>query len=156
MEVSRKVLGGLSAIGIAGLVVAGVLAVGTPEHARRVKADERRSETLQSLDFLLAEHARAHEGQGLPASLSDLGGVANYPQDPRQDPITHERFQYQRVSPSRYRICAHFNLALDGTERSSTRFIEPGIGGQFFRHGAGQHCFEVKAQDFPGPGKYPD
>ncbi|HLF70188.1 MAG TPA: hypothetical protein VI541_04460 [Actinomycetota bacterium] len=156
MEVSRKVLGGLSALGLAGLVAAGVIAVGTPDHARRVRADERRSETLQSLDFLLAEHARAHEAQGLPASLDDVDGFANYPQDPREDPITHRRFTYERVSSSRYRICADFDLALDGTDTSSTRYVEPGVGGQFFRHGAGEHCFVVKAQDFPVPGKYPD
>lgn len=132
------------------LVVAGVIGgcslIGSPQHARAQAFDRRRSEDLEIVARRLrsgyAERSGSLDASRLPTALPhDLLAVRSDGSDATRDPETGARYRYVRVDAHRFRLCATFALAGDGTS--------DGVAG-FEHHRAGPSCFRFGAVE-PGP-----
>jgi hypothetical protein len=142
----------VGALAACALVAAGVIAgcslIGSPQHARAQSFDRRRSEDLgllaQRLRFRYADSSGASRSRRLPATLPrDLGAVRSDGSDATRDPATGAVYRYLRDDARRFRLCATFALAGDGT-------IDPVVG--FERHPAGPSCFRLDVLEAGLPG----
>jgi hypothetical protein len=114
-------------------LIAGFLAAGSPQHARQLALDSQRACDLQALTEAIAEHARGVPGAMLPAHLpASYAGQHGDGSSAAADPVTHRPYEYQRIGPQRYRVCATFALA---SETAANRIPN-------WQHGAGRQCFE--------------
>jgi len=138
----------IGALAACALVVAGVIAgcslIGSPQDARAQAFDRRRSEDLESvarrLRFRYADRSTPSKSPRLPAALPhDLGALRVDGSDATRDPATGAPYRYVRDGASRFRLCATFTFAGDGTMGT--------VG--FERHPAGRSCFRLDAQE-PG------
>ncbi len=143
---NRALIGALATALVVGLVVAGLLAVGSPGTARKLKADQERRSRLTQIHYVLSAHVRQEES--LPASLESIDDEvlrqSGYGYDPRNDPDTGELFEYRRLSNREYEICATFHSASD-----DPRAQEFGAYPGDVSHKAGRNCFdrEITEQD---------
>lgn len=120
-------------------VVAGLMAVDSPEERRRERADERREADLTSLAWAIDTY---WEQQGrLPDELGDLMQPGLLPRM-RVDPMTNALYEYSGRG-ERYRLCAVFALESD-------RAVPEGT----WDHPAGRHCFDLapkkRGMAYPG------
>lgn len=136
---NRAVVGSLATALVVALVVAGLFAVGSPATARKLRADEERSNRITQLHFVLASQVRS-EGT-LPETLAEVDEEAirraGYGFDARKDPESDETFEYRKLSDRTYEVCATFHLSSD--DRRTEDF-----GGypEEISHRAGRNCFE--------------
>ena len=125
---------------VAVAVIAGCSLIGSPEHARAQALDRRRGDDLA----IVAERLRSRytsagprQSEKLPAVLPrDLRAVRSDGSDATRDPTTGVAYRYVRDGGHRFRLCATFALAGDGT-------IDTVAG--FERHPAGSSCFALDA-----------
>lgn len=141
---NRALIGALATALVTGLVVAGLLAIGSPATARKFKADQERRSRLTQIHYVLSGHVR-QEGS-LPASLEGIDDEvlrqSGYGYDPREDPDTGEPFEYRKLSNREYEICATFHSASD--DRRAQEFgAYPGD----VSHKAGRNCFNREITD---------
>jgi hypothetical protein len=150
MRTNRTLVGVVAAVLVAGLVIAGLFAIGSPATARKFKADQRRVERLQDLHRSLLNHF-GDEGE-LPESLADLEPAfwENYgmPNDPRRDPMTGELFEYRLSSGRQYEVCAVFETASNDPRNPTQRYreiprpLEPDGFEGFYSYERGRNCFD--------------
>ena len=140
----------IGALTACALVVAGVIAgcslIGSPQHARAQALDRRRSDDLAIVSGRLrARYATSRSSRpGLPATLPrDPFAVRADGSDATRDPQTGAGYRYVRDGAHRYRLCATFSLAGDGT-------IDTVAG--FERHPAGPSCFRLDVTRAEPPG----
>lgn len=126
------------------VIMVGVILAGSPQSSRNLRADQERSDRLQQLSYDIASH---YEITGeLPEVLQEVTNidVVRY-----QDPETGEPFGYERVSPSKYFVCATFATNADGAaspyydygpmpKDGGSLFSERG---NVFTHDSGYQCF---------------
>ncbi|MEX2586458.1 MAG: hypothetical protein WD602_00495 [Actinomycetota bacterium] len=134
---NSKLVGIVATVLVAAAVIAGLFAVGSPNTARELRADDQRRQDLTELHFELSQH-RINEGS-LPDSLEELDSINRYSRsfDPRRDPETGEFFEYTKLSDSQYEVCAVFNASIDDAE-GYRGFSE-------IEHDAGRNCYERDA-----------
>ena len=114
-------------------IVAGVILVGSPARGRLERLDARRVEDLAGIVEGMDEFWGRNER--LPRSLAELAD------DPRVrvstlDPRSGEGYEYRLRGEGAYELCASFDLESPaGVPR------EPE---DFWRHGAGRQCFELR------------
>ncbi len=143
---NRAVVGGLAALVVVGLVVAGLFAIGSPATARKYKADQERRNRVSQLHYILSSHVRSQGS--LPPSLDDVDPEAfvrsGYSSDLRKDPETGEYFDYRRTADRRYEICADF-LTSSKDRRAEEYGSYPGD----IEHKAGRNCYQrtISEQD---------
>jgi type II secretory pathway pseudopilin PulG len=128
-------------------IVAVVLIGGTPSQVRQQKLDEQRVSDLSRIEGGITEYARTQvrlnqlNGTStpkayLPADLAvlDVPGVGNYY---IYDPVTREKYSYEVISPTSFRLCATFATANNQTTTQLS------AGDRLWLHSAGQHCFDL-------------
>ncbi len=123
-------------------VAAGYLSAGSPQVARSLAADARRSQHLLDLSRCIERYAGAM-GQ-LPESLEQLERTSQYMGCPTYDPETRQRFDYRIITASRVQgaarvgeveLCANFSLA-----SVSNGAPLPQGAQSWTDHPAGRHC----------------
>lgn len=142
-DAGRPRMAWLARAGAAGVVVAIAAALwmaGAPARARTRELDQMRQRHLEAI----ATSLRAHREQqhALPATLEEAQARAWGPALEIRDPETHALYAYEVLDSSRVRLCAVF---------TSADSVGPwGDHAQpFWRHGAGEHCYEF---DLAGTG----
>lgn len=120
-------------------IVAGVIAIGTPSEERAEALDAGRVADLQRIMRATDDYWSRNER--LPATLGELAD------DPRTsvdtlDPGSGLPYGYWVVGDDRYEVCAIFDRAsVDSPGRPRE---------DFWRHGAGERCFELEVDKTVG------
>lgn len=129
----RVVLGAVAVV-VAATLVASVAVIRSPAAEREVRLDARREQDLARIARLAEAHY--HRTGQLPSSLDELAtpGTAL----PR-DPVHGVPYVYEVTGGQSYRVCARF-----GTDTALDQRQPP--GGDAWRHGAGQHCFDRRVE----------
>lgn len=125
----RRGIGVATPLVMGAVALAGAVAMGSPDSIRKERLDGRRVSDLRQLSRMV-DFFHTRRG-GLPPSLDELSrepGVAALP----TDPDTERLYEYRVTGPKAYQLCAVF-------ERTSE-----GDGQNFWWHGAGRYCFELK------------
>jgi hypothetical protein len=135
--VSRAGVAATSAAVLA--IIAGLITLGTPSHAREHRLDELRIEDLARLSA--AVDAYWTKQAALPATLDSLVSQRELDRVPA-DPKTDSPYTYLPSGERSYRLCATFAQPLDS---ASTGRYGDGIdvGKRSWRHGAGEGCFDL-------------
>lgn len=123
-------------------VVAGFLALGSPQEERRRRLDDVRVDDLRALGNAVAE---SFDRTGaLPATLAALEPVA--PRTfPLGDPATGVPYEYAAIDDSSFRLCATFDHA---TEAEAARFAYLP-----WAHQAGRQCYRFRIGRLTTPGE---
>jgi hypothetical protein len=116
---------------VAATVVLAVRAMGTPMQQRMMRIDDRRVEELRDLQDAVREWAKTHGT--LPESLAQVDAQPGV-QLPLADPEGRAPYEYARVGPDQFRLCAVFST--DSAKRNQ----HFGARGSW-AHGAGRHCY---------------
>lgn len=120
-----------AAVALVGVgIIAGFLAAGSPQRARQVALDRERVRNLGEIERQLERSSRDATA---PLRLeTNIVGTREDGTSIAKDPVTGEPYGYQRLGPTRYRICATFSLPS----------IPQDMGAQCWQHFAGHRCFE--------------
>lgn len=120
-------------------IVAGLITLGTPSHARERRLDELRTEDLARLSDAVDEYWTKHAA--LPSTLDSLVSQRQLDRVPT-DPQTDSAYTYLASGERSYRLCATFAQPFDS---ASTRHYADGVdlGKHSWRHGAGESCFDL-------------
>ncbi len=131
-------------------IMAGFIVVGSPASQRRMKLDDLRLSSLQSLQFEITEHWR--NNRSLPKTLDSLN-------DPLRgfvvpvDPETGASFEYVVKDALSFELCAMFST--DSSQRlnvASKPYPMNGYSNDYYwNHPVGRTCFlrTVDPKDFP-------
>ena len=123
-------------------MVAGLVFSGSPREARWRQLDEQRVQALSSISNAIQSYH--HDHGALPDSLGTLLQVpGTFGAELLLDPDTGEPYAYQVVDSLHFELCATFQTA--DPVRSPTRGIGPGMGSEFWKHGAERKCFRQEA-----------
>lgn len=136
-----------SLIYITALTVAALLygfsTIPSPSQQRDIKLDHERVSDLGQLNFSINEYYTNHEQ--LPKSLDELTDNAYAPGTPliKEDPVTHQQYEYIITSLTSYKLCATF--ASDSTKEAQYAYDEDNYNyssfSDNFKHGKGHICF---------------
>jgi hypothetical protein len=130
-------------VAVASLVAALVL-LGNPLHARRLRLDESRVQDLRSLQQAIESY---HDRHGeLPASLEALRSDPGTFVGNLIDPVTAEPYGFRRTGDRTYELTATFALTSPG-EAEQPALNRDG----FFAHGQGPKTFTVTVPDRDQP-----
>jgi hypothetical protein len=111
-------------------IAIGFAAIGSPNRMRTIELDHRRVSDLQSIERRIHD-AASHGRSGAVAA------PARYHGDWPRDPQTGRPYEYVRMSPTRYFLCATFGLPSDADEVT----VAPGG----WRHGGARTCYRLDA-----------
>lgn len=132
-------LGGVAAV-VAVAVGSALLVLDSPGEERGRRLDERRVADLHELAGAIDAYW-TREG-ALPPDPDALAGWQGL-EAPRTDPVTDEPYRYRVTGETTYELCATFAAEAPGRPaRGSWRYRTT-----FWHHPAGQHCFELEAQE---------
>jgi hypothetical protein len=116
-------------------IVAGLIAIGSPDAARVRQLDARRVADLQGLQRSIdVVWARAER---LPRTLDEISAAFELPAAGR-DPEDGRPYGYRVLSEKTYELCAEF--------REPSPAPEARAAGDFWSHGAGPQCFQFEAK----------
>jgi hypothetical protein len=120
-------------------VIAGLVTLGTPSHARERRLDELRTEDLARLSDAVDAYWTKHAA--LPLTLDSLVSQRELDRVPA-DPKSDSAYTYLASGERSYRLCATFAQPFDS---AFTRRYTDGIdlGKRSWRHGAGESCFDL-------------
>ncbi|HEV3091671.1 MAG TPA: hypothetical protein VGX91_09580 [Candidatus Cybelea sp.] len=114
---------------VAGAVVAAFLMIGSPQRVRTEAIDERR---LRGLGDIASDlyNAHRHTSAPLPAKIDRT----------ETDPITGDPYEYRRLGPLAYELCADFALPTPASraDRDVTAF---------WHHTAGHYCYRFDVRN---------
>ena len=114
---------------VALIAILGFSHLGAPSVQRGLRADSERLSQLYRIGMQVDNYWRSHNSQ-LPSSFDQLPG------GPRQDPITHTRYEYQASQGSKYQLCAVF--AQQSPNQNSNFDNDP------WSHPVGRYCFRAR------------
>ncbi|MEO7039195.1 MAG: hypothetical protein ABI446_05575 [Gemmatimonadaceae bacterium] len=124
------------------VVIAGLLTLGLPSHARERKLDGVRVADLSQLSSEVDEYWGKHAA--LPDSLEKM--MASHQVDRvLKDPQTNAPYTYLVSGARSYRLCATFAQPSDTAARA--RFDVSMSASRSWRHGAGESCFDLTPPD---------
>lgn len=129
--VGRAGVAGMIAVAVVGLVV-----TGAPQKARVRELDQRRLEHLQAISTSVSAY-RTVTGR-LPATLAELSSNPQVAVVELRDPQTRLAYGYTVLDSMRFELCAEF-------ARADSLAPHGGPPSEFWRHGAGRHCFTFTA-----------
>lgn len=122
-------------------VVAGLITLGKPSHARDRRLDELRVGDLSRLSDEVDVYWTRHAV--LPPTLDSLVSQNQLDRVP-VDPQTSSAYTYMASGERSYRLCATFAQPSDTT--LPPRYAEGvGVTKHSWRHGAGESCFDLTA-----------
>jgi hypothetical protein len=121
------------------LTLVSLFVVGFPQNRRLTRIDDMKESHLQQITTTIELF---HESRGeLPKTLAEANLRSSYMDIVITDPETGEPYEYAVISPTKYQLCAVFNLesphTLDGKE---TRAYEREQD-SFNYHTKGRNCF---------------
>ena len=120
-------------------VIAGLITLGTPSHARERRLDELRTQDLARLANAVDEYWSKHAA--LPLTLDSLVSQRQLDRVPR-DPDTNAPYAYLASGDRSYRLCATFTQPSDSSSsRDSMRRVN--LEKRSWRHGARNSCFDL-------------
>jgi hypothetical protein len=120
-------------------IIAGLITLGKPSHARERRLDELRIEDLSRLSNAVDEYWSRHAA--LPPTLDSLVSQRQLDRVP-VDPQTDSAYTYLPSGARSYRLCAIFAHPSDSASRP--RYVDGiGDGKHSWRHGAGESCFDL-------------
>lgn len=125
-------------IAAAVVVIAGLLTLGLPSHARERKLDGIRVEDLSQLSR--AVDAYWDKYAALPDSLTSLISSHQVDRVPK-DPQSGASYTYLVSGARSYRLCATFAQPADTTNRTRIDVFLP--ANRSWTHGAGESCFDL-------------
>ena len=135
----RLLAAAVSAVVLA-LVVAGFVAAGSPQTARKKRLDVQRIEHLQQISSAIDSYW--HRRDTLPGSLADLTTERNLYLQSIRDPESAAEYEYRTLGATTYELCATFAAASDPNAA-----LEPDRGGgEFWRHGPGRMCWPLEIE----------
>jgi hypothetical protein len=132
--------GVLATIAAAVAVIAGLITLGLPSHARERRLDGMRVDDLVQLSNSLDAYWSKHTS--LPLVLDSLVSDRQTDRIP-SDPATKLPYTYLVSGERSYRLCATFAQPSDTTDY---RFAPSYAGSKptrSWRHGAGESCFDL-------------
>ncbi len=127
MTVSRAIAVAAIII-VAAIVVVAFLTIGPPNRARAEALDRQR---LRDLGDAAAELHEDYGAGPLPATL---------PHSPH-DPVSAKPYDYERLSNTRYRLCANFELPTPPEQPNNPD------ASTFWRHPAGRFCYTLDSRN---------
>jgi hypothetical protein len=138
----RRILPFVAIAVVAGGLIWAFVTVGTPAHARLAALDRIRISNLY--EIALAMHDRFGRNTELPPTLpSDLkpldSGVVGTGDNFANDPVSGVPYEYRRIDPKTYRLCATFALSYH-----PMRAVDRG-----WKHPSGHTCFEIDVHKVP-------
>ena len=130
-------LGGV-VLAVVGAVVAAIFVLDSPAEMRRQKLDDQRARDLQGLESSIESYWQ--ENGALPPSLEALAHWQHLDAPPT-DPASGASYRYRITGDTTYELCATF--ASDTPDDEARPGHWPHYG-KFWRHPAGEHCFELE------------
>jgi hypothetical protein len=131
----KRALVAVLVIVVAGAVTRGILIIGSPSEERTRRLDARRVEDLQRVSDAVEVYYTRH--QRVPMSLEALSQEPGLSTVAR-DPVTGQLYGYRSVAANTYELCATFDRQTSGARSAD-----------IWSHGAGTHCFTLKAKERP-------
>ncbi|GLQ51625.1 hypothetical protein ACFFJT_15390 [Dyella flava] len=122
-------------------VLSGLYVVGSPAHQRKLRMDDERVVALRMASGLVHQYWVQHSA--LPDDLSATSIQTHW----QNDPATGKPYVYSQLGKDSYSLCATFDLASDGQQRidaPSYQYVPFGVA---WRHPAGPHCFQFRAEN---------
>lgn len=119
-------------------IVGGFWVLGTPWRQRQLTLDQQRIQDLMGIASILHDQSvQADQDHVLPLSLDK--------RTRRTDPVTDKLYEYRRLSPVTYELCAEF--------ATNSRHNPPAQkAGKSWQHPQGRHCFALNAKEtLPSP-----
>ncbi|MGY0561064.1 DUF5671 domain-containing protein [Luteimonas sp. A277] len=131
--ISGRVVLGATAVVVLATLIASVAVIRSPASEREARLDTRREQDLARVSRLVEAHY--HRTGTLPAGLDELAtpGTAL-----PSDPVDGSAYGYEVTGERDYRVCARFVTDTAQDRRQPW-------GGDVWRHGVGQHCFDRRA-----------
>jgi hypothetical protein len=120
-------------------VVAGLMAIGSPEQLRKRKLDERRISDLDTISRNLRLYWDSRKQ--LPPDLFAMTKQPGWHMP--VDPETGAAFEYVVTGEGKYRLCAIFTLESGEQPREHSASNE-------WAHGAGHTCFDRRVEKLAG------
>lgn len=142
----RKYIMYATCVGVLVVIIAGLVAIGSPSKQRNVRFDEQRVENLSSIQYAVTDYYRANDK--LPVDLTVLSQGTTYYISSVKDPETKADYEYRVVSGNKYEICATFSSS-NITENSSVKTNYQ--VSDLWLHQVGRTCFEREAGDESRP-----
>ena len=119
-------------------VIGSAYVLGSPEHQRQRRLDERRVRDLGTITNTISSYAAIHDA--LPPDLATLGNEPGQRRAP-VDPDSGIAYEYFVQGAESYQLCAVFAMASPDRQETST-FSE--MGREDWTHGPGRQCFQRK------------
>ncbi len=119
-------------------VVAGVVIIGSPTQVRMYRMDEQRVQDLRSISNSIEVFRNVHSA--LPDTLDKLLTDSSSPYLHVTDPESKLPYEYKINDAASYVLCAQFG-ATSRTSSERTWDVP-----NFWNHGAGRQCFNLKAR----------
>lgn len=150
---SKKIAVSFGLVGtiiILGLLIGGLIIVGSPKKQRLMAFDLQKISHLQQIQYSVLDSYR--QKKVLPANIEGLNDPLNSTVIPK-DPQTNENYTYKTTSDLSFELCANFNLDSDnraypagGTPPAiSTRYDSYYYVGNesdtYWQHKSGLQCF---------------
>ena len=141
--------GAAATVAAATVVIAGLVVLGTPSHARERKLDALRTDDLATISAAVDQYWNKHSA--LPDSLDSLVSTHELDRLPK-DPQTDSRYTYLASGARSYRLCATFQQPSDTLENTTrnTNVVFSNGGRTIFvpvnrtwRHSKGESCFDL-------------
>ncbi|PSN19333.1 hypothetical protein C7271_07870 [filamentous cyanobacterium CCP5] len=131
-----RIFGAVATVAVVAGVIGGFWVLGTPGRQRDIAADRQRLQDLQSIAFELYGRSQNQPNFELPTELDT--------NQRREDPITNQPYGYERLSASRYELCAEFS-----TDSSTYPLQSTNQEDEFWMHPNGLYCFEFEINEQP-------
>lgn len=128
----RKVLLVVSSLAVIVSIVAGFFILGSPVNQRKIRFDQQRVNSLQSIESSVNNYWQLHER--LPATIGELGPQGKYI---ALDPETNQAYEYSPLGVKNFRVCATFDTKIN---QSMNQVTYP--SGETWDHPAGHYCFD--------------
>ncbi len=123
-------------------IVSGFLIADSPKLAREKKFDFERVSQLSQLSYSLEDSYRQNDG--LPENLSEKRYAYFV------DPETKQLYEYRKLSPKSYELCATFTHAAPGPdEEQPSPYGLPSGSADWNYHEAGRQCYERQIDTEP-------
>ncbi|MBI1796343.1 MAG: hypothetical protein HYR74_04745 [Candidatus Eisenbacteria bacterium] len=133
----------LAAAGVIVVMIAGMVAAGSPIKERWRQLDAQRVQALSQIVTAIQLH-ESNAGT-LPAILPEVldNPHGGFDRSLIEDPESHLPYGYQRIDSLTYRLCADFRTASDPAPMQPRE-------SEFWRHGAGHKCFTIMVERMGG------
>ena len=141
-DAQTKMKGGAIIIVVLGVIIYGVILIGSPMQQKAKQMDGQRIDDLMSIQNQIVYTQWQNKGD-IPTSTSALNDpISNYVVP--TDPETKAPYEYIRLSKNSFQLCAVFETTnRTSTIGTTTKYnIEPTTLTENWQHDTGRFCFE--------------